>query len=114
MPNEPYPLPVTKGNINLNNWKVKYKNPDGSISTIFSMSFSDDSGLEILVPTFSSTGKKLTEDESINQYYATGKHLGKFKTADEANRFAVSLHEREAKKIKPNVKSKMKIKKVGP
>lgn len=110
-PVEPVPTPVHKGTIDLKNWKVRYKNPDGSISTIKSMSFSDESGLEILVPTFTPSGKKLTESQAIDQYYATGKHLGKFRNVGDANVYADWLHQQEAKKIESE--TKMRIKKVG-
>ncbi len=113
IPNEPIPVPVKTGTINLKNWKVRYRNPDGSISTIKSMSFSDDSGLEILIPTFSPDGKKLNEKQAINQYYATGKHLGKFKNSTDATIYADFLHKNEEKKINKEKQSKLKIKQVG-
>lgn len=112
-PVEPVPVPVKKGTIDLKNWKVRHKNADGSISTIRSMSFSDDSGLEILVPTFSSDGRKLTESQAIEQYYATGKHLGKFRTPQDATTFANWLHDSEAKKIESESRSKLRVRKVG-
>lgn len=108
-PVEPVPVPAQRGTIDLNKWNVRYKNPDGSISTIRSMSFSDDSGYEILVPTFTPSGKKLTESQAIDQYYATGRHLGKFRNSGDATTYAEWLHNQEAKKIRP----KAKIKQVG-
>lgn len=110
-PIEPIPTPKQKGNIDLSKWKVRYKNSDGSISTIKSFSFSDDSGLEILIPSFSSNGKKLTESQAIDQYYATGKHLGKFRNSDDATAYAEWLHGQEAKKI--GKEARLKVKQVG-
>lgn len=99
-PVEPVPVPAQKGTIDLSKWKVRHRNPDGSISTIRSMSFSDDKGYEILIPTFTPSGRSLSESQAINQYYATGKHLGKFRTPQEATSYAEWLHNEEAKKLK--------------
>ena len=110
-PIEPVPTPQRKGNIDLTKWKVRHKNSDGSVSTIKSFSFSDDSGLEILVPSFAPNGRKLTESQAINQYYATGKHLGKFRNPSDATTYAEWLHNQEAKKLKKE--TKLKVKKVG-
>ena len=108
--NEPTPTPKQKGNIDLSKWKVRHRNGDGSISTILSMSFGTDDG-EILVPTFSPQGKKLSPDQAIEQYRVTGKHLGKFHTPEEANTFAEALHQKEADKVAKE--TKLKIRRVG-
>lgn len=99
-PVEPIPVPAQKGTIDLSKWRVRHRNSDGSISTIRSISFSDDEGYEILIPTFTPNGRSLSKNEAINQYYATGRHLGKFRTIQDANRYAEWLHNQEAKKIK--------------
>ena len=87
-----------KGNIDLYNRPV-YKNLDGSVSTVRSMSFNDGNG-EILIPTIAfhpETGKPylMSDDEAINRYYQTGEYLGKFKTIDEANDYAAKLHRQQ-------------------
>lgn len=89
------------GNIDLNNRPV-YKNEDGSISTVRSMSFwDDDEQKEILVPTiaFDKNGKaiSLTNNEAIDRYYETGEYLGKFDDYKEADKYAEKLHENQEK-----------------
>lgn len=87
--------PVEEGNIDLKNRPV-VKNADGTISTVRSMSFRMGN-TEILVPTVSDDGKILTENEAIKRYLDTGKHLGKFRTAEEATTFAKQLHNEQDK-----------------
>ena len=78
------------GNIDLYA-RPQVKNPDGSISTVRSMSFND--GLkEVVIPTVSDDGRIMTDNEAIDNYYKTGKYLGKFNTVDEATKYADRLH----------------------
>ncbi len=91
--------PVEEGNIDLKNRPV-VKNADGTISTVRSMSFRMGN-TEILVPTVSDDGKILTENEAIKRYLDTGKHLGKFRTAEEATTFAKQLHNEQDKMYSP-------------
>lgn len=81
------------GNVNLKN-RPQVKNPDGTISTIRSISINED-GKEILIPTVSQDGKILSDMEAINLYHKTGQHLGKFKTIKEANDYAIKLHKQQ-------------------
>lgn len=90
---------VQPGNIDLNSRK-DIKNPDGSHSSVFSMSFGTDAG-EVLVPGVGD-GKtyplrKLTPKEALDQYKKTGKNLGIFKTPEAADRYGETLHEDQAK-----------------
>lgn len=78
-------------------------NPDGSISTVRSMSINVD-GLEVLIPTVSPTGKLLSEDEAIREYQRTGRHLGIFRTPEDATNYAQSLHQSEAQRIGPTMR----------
>lgn len=83
------------GNIDLTNRPV-VKNEDGSISTVRSISFKDDSGKEILIPTVVN-GKVVSDDEAIQHYYKTGEYLGKFDTVEQANTYAEQLHKQQEK-----------------
>lgn len=88
--------PYQRGNIDLYN-RPHVPNPDGRISTVRSMSFSDDSGQEILVPTVSPDGRLLSDEEAIQQYYKTRQHLGMFPNPATATRFASRLHNEYAR-----------------
>lgn len=88
---------VEPGTIDFKNLPVVH-NPDGSVSTVRSMSFQDDSGLNILVPTVV-RGKVVSEKDAIDEYYKTGRHLGKFNDPMAADRYAQLLHEREADRV---------------
>lgn len=83
------------GNIDLTDRPV-VKNEDGSISTVRSISFKDDSGKEILIPTVVN-GKVVSDDEAIQHYYKTGEYLGKFDTIEQANTYAEQLHKQQEK-----------------
>lgn len=87
---------VEAGNINLLKRPI-VKNKDGSISTVKSTSFYDpDSGLEVLIPTVSDSGAILSLKDAVANYYKTKRHLGKFKTSEEATAYAKKLHEQQA------------------
>lgn len=83
-----------KGNIDLNNRPV-IKNPDGSISTVNSMTF-EDNGKYVLVPGVNEE-RQLSPREAFEQYKKTGNHLGRFDTQEEADEYAQNLHEQQSK-----------------
>jgi hypothetical protein len=78
------------GNIDLYA-RPKVKNTDGSISTVRSLGVNID-GKEVLIPTVSDDGKILSDEEAIEVYKKTGRHLGKFGSVAASNRYAEQLH----------------------
>jgi len=94
---------VEKGNIDLAS-RPGVKNPDGSESTVRSMSFSDGPGREVLIPTVVN-GKVVSDDEAIAHYRRTGNHMGVFSNPQDATAYAKKVHgDYESGKYGSNVK----------
>lgn len=85
---------IPPGNIDLTN-RPQVKNSDGTTSTVRSFSANID-GREVLLPTVSDDGRNMSEDEAIDQYRRSGKHLGIFNSPDEATTYAKRLHDDQA------------------
>jgi hypothetical protein len=124
-PGSPFPPGLlTPGNIDVLH-RPFVKHPDGSISTVHSMSFGTPEG-EALVPTVSEDARMLYEPSEIEKwqpsssdvpgvsqaliepnytalgearrnYRQTGKHLGIFQTPDQATAASLALHDDQAK-----------------
>jgi hypothetical protein len=69
------------------------KNSDGSTSTVRTISFQDDNGDQVLIPTVHPKGYIMSDKEAIERYYNTNEHYGKFPTVEEANKAAQKLHQ---------------------
>ncbi len=93
--------PMAKGQKELGNLdpfnRPTLKNPDGTTSTTSSISIGTDKG-EVLIPTVVD-GKRLSNAEAIEHYKKTGQHFGIFATPDDADAFAVNLHNMQADKL---------------
>lgn len=82
------------GNIDIHARPVVH-NADGTISTVRSMSFGTDQG-DVLIPTVADDGRMLSEQEAIDLYRRTGRHLGIFDSPGAATAYAKSLHEQQS------------------
>jgi len=94
-------MPAVVGNIDLYDRPV-YRNEDGSISTVDSVSFGTDDGREVLVPTIGRDAEgnavRWTNEEAWQHYLDTGEHLGIFNSVDDATEYAQSLHKSQEKR----------------
>lgn len=88
---------IEQGNIDLTNRPV-VRNADGTVSTVRSISVEID-GQEVLIPTVSDAGRILSDEEAVQQYRRTGKHLGKFSSAKAANRYAKRIHREQERLV---------------
>ena len=88
------------GNVDVTKQPI-VQNPDGTVSTVRSMSTNID-GKEVLLPTVSQDGRILSNQEAIDEYKRTGRNLGVFNTVEEANNAAQNLHLQEQQRVATN------------
>jgi hypothetical protein len=80
------------GNIDLGR-RPHAMNDDGSVSTVRSMSFAEEEdGPEILIPTVSDDGYIMSDQEAIDTYRLTGRHMGIYPDVPTANAAAEEIH----------------------
>jgi hypothetical protein len=86
---------IAPGNINIHQRPV-VRNADGSVSTVRSMTFTDENGNAVLVPSVIAGRGIVSPREAYKHYQQTGQHLGIFDTPEAADAYAQSLHEQQA------------------
>ena len=99
---------IQQGNLDLTNRPV-IKNDDGTHSSEYSTSFSDEKGREVLIPTIvngkfltpngkkpkqGSPEEKLMFKRAWQHYLETGENLGVFDSPDHADAAANMIHNR--------------------
>lgn len=84
------------GNIDLST-RPRVSNPDGTFSTIRSMSAGFGDG-EYLFPTLSPSGQQLSPEQAIELFKTTGQHLGQFTTPEAATLYAKWLSAQQGEK----------------
>lgn len=82
---------ISPANIDLTK-RPKVKNPDGSYSTVRTMTITDNSGKGINIPTVIGN-QVVTPQEAIEHFKKTKEHLGIYKTEKDAIEAAQKLHE---------------------
>lgn len=90
--------PLEPGNIDLST-RPQHVNDDGTISTVRSKSFNFN-GKEVLLPTISDNGMPMSDQEAIENYKQTGKHLGVYSNPASADAYGKIIHNQQASMLK--------------
>jgi hypothetical protein len=85
--------PVVKGNIDITK-RPKVVNPDGSVSTVRSMTIGVGDK-HVVIPTVSDDGRIMTDDEAIETFFKTRRHLGMFESLENAEKYSQTLHKQQ-------------------
>lgn len=83
--------PTEAGNIDLTH-RPHVQNSDGTTSTVRSIGVNID-GQEVEIPTVSDDGRIMSDDEAIQTYRRTGKHLGKYSSIAAGNAAGEQIHQ---------------------
>lgn len=86
---------VQQGTIDLTK-RPKVRNPDGSYSTVRTMTITDDQGRGINIPTVIDD-RVVDPKEAIEHFKRTKQHLGVYRTQQDALDAAQKLHEEQEK-----------------
>lgn len=81
---------IEPGNIDLKK-RPKVLNPDGSYSTVRTIGIEIDGGRHVNIPTVID-GKVVSDDEAVKHFRKKRKHLGIYKTREDADTAAKQLH----------------------
>lgn len=85
---------LAPGNLDLKARPLAH-NSDGSISTVRSITITDDKGRAYLLPTVIDN-RVVSDAEAIKHFQQTGQHLGVFPNEKKADRYAEALHKQQA------------------
>lgn len=91
---------IEAGNIDIANRPV-VRNPDGSISTVRSITVEAD-GKYVVLPTIDPEGNNLTPDQAWDRFVRTHENLGVFDSQQAADNYAQSLHTQQEQMYVPN------------
>lgn len=91
---------IEAGNIDIANRPV-VRNPDGSISTVRSITVEAD-GKYVVLPTIDPQGNNLTPDQAWDRFVRTHENLGVFDSQQAADNYAQSLHTQQEQMYVPN------------
>jgi hypothetical protein len=92
---------IVGGNMDLSHRPQTYNPKEGGMSSVYSMTIGvEENGKEItvLIPRVMPDGKIVSPEKAIAHFKKTGKHMGKFRTRKEADRYSRDYSELLGKK----------------